>query len=103
MASGKSGQSFVFHGYLPKDKSERVHKIRQMESASKRDQTQIFMETPFRNNDLLTDLMNTLNGSTQLTIACNLATSKQRITSKPMEFFKTNPINLSKQPTVFYL
>jgi len=103
MASGKSGQSFVFHGYLPKDKSERIQKIRQMESASKRNQTQIFMETPFRNNDLMDDLINTLNGSTKLTIACNLATSKQRITSKPMEFFKTNAFNLSKQPTVFYL
>ena len=103
MASGKSGQSFVFHGYLPKDKSERIQKIRQMESASKRNQTQIFMETPFRNNALMEDLVNTLNGATKLTIACNLATSKQRITCKKMEFYKANPLNLSKQPTVFYI
>lgn len=103
MASGKSGQSFVFHGYLPKDKSDRMHKIRQMESASRKGQTQIFMETPFRNDALLADLVNTLNENTKLTIACNLATSKQRISYLPIKKLKSNPPNLSKKPTVFYL
>lgn len=103
MASGKSGQSFVFHGYLPKDKSERIHKIRQMESASKRSQTQIFMETPFRNDALMEDLLTTLNGASKLTIACNLSTAKQRITSNSIETLRKNTPKLSKQPTVFYL
>lgn len=103
MASGKSGQSFVFHGYLPKDKSERTAKIKQMESASRRGQTQIFMETPFRNDALLSDLVQTLNGNSILTIATNLQTVNQKITSKSILRLKEALPTIGKMPTVFYL
>ena len=56
MASGFSGQSFVFHGYLPIDKQERSKKLKSLENESRKQQTQIFMETPFRNNSFLEDL-----------------------------------------------
>ncbi len=103
MASGKSGQSFVFHGYLPKDKSERIQKIKQMESATRKGQTQIFMETPFRNNALLEDLLVSLNNQSVLTIATNLQTPKQLIQSKTVEYLKKRKPDLAKKPTVFYL
>ncbi len=103
MASGKSGQSFVFHGYLPKDKSDRMHKIKRMESDSRKGQTQIFMETPFRNNGLLDDLIAVLSNQSVLTIATNLQTSKQKIINLPIEKLKNRKPDLAKKPTVFYL
>ncbi|MDN3204984.1 SAM-dependent methyltransferase [Algoriphagus sediminis] len=104
MASGFSGQSFAFHGYLPIDKRERASKIKSLENESaKESRSQIFMETPFRNNQLLKDLSNTLNPGTKLCIAKNITGSDELIQTKTIAAWKKSPIDLHKIPTVFIL
>lgn len=89
MASGFNGQSFVFHGYLPIKDDERAKKLRQIEKeASQKKQTQIFMETPYRNHQLLMN-DNNLNPATRLCIACDI-TSEQ-------EFIKTQSVGTWKK------
>lgn len=82
MGSGFSGQSFVFHGYLPIDKIERAKKIKILETDSRKQQTQIFMETPFRNDSFLEDLLNTCQPDTLLCIACNITAPDELIQTK---------------------
>ncbi|MEO6979625.1 MAG: SAM-dependent methyltransferase, partial [Mucilaginibacter sp.] len=73
MASGFSGQSFTFHGYLPIDKAARSKKIKELEMLSeKNDQTQLFIETPFRNNPMLEEILKTAHPKTRLCIACDI-------------------------------
>ncbi|EKB48305.1 SAM-dependent methyltransferase [Cecembia lonarensis] len=104
MGSGFNGQSFAFHGYLPIDKKERIQAIKTLEvEAIKHKRTQIFMETPFRNNHLLKDLLETLHPDTLLCIAKNLTGSEEMIKSKTVRDWKKNPIDLHKTPTVFVL
>ena len=104
MASGMSGQSFVFHGYIPKDKGERTRFIRRMESDAKsKKQSQIFMETPFRNNQILEEVLGTCSSLTKLCIACNISTSGERIITKTVQDWKKSQIDLHKKPTVFVL
>lgn len=103
MASGFSGQSFVFHGYLPIDKVERSKKIKILENDSRKGQTQIFMETPFRNNQLLDDLLNNLASSTFLCIACNVTGSDEFIQTKSIADWKKQKPDLHKKPTMFLL
>lgn len=103
MASGFSGQSFVFHGYLPIDKSERIKKIKTLESEARKAQTQIFMETPFRNNQLLDDLLLNANGTTLLCIACNVTGSDEMIQTKTITDWKKQKPELHKKPTMFLL
>lgn len=104
MASGMSGQSFVFHGYIPKERFARVKFIKQMEHDGRaKRQTQIFMETPFRNNPLRDELLNTLNPKTKLCIACNIATPGQRINTKSVYEWKQHVPDLHKKPTVFVI
>ena len=83
MASGFNGQSFAFYGYLPIDKSDRDRKIKDLESASERlGQTQIFIETPFRNNPFLEHLLKSCKPDTRLCIASNLTADDEMIKSK---------------------
>ncbi|AKD02536.1 SAM-dependent methyltransferase [Pontibacter korlensis] len=105
MASGFNGQQFCFHGYLPIDKRDRLQVLRQLEKEmQQRNQTQIFMETPYRNNKLLEDLLSTLSSDTRLCIAAN-------ITSPEHEFIQTKTISqwrgklpdIHKQPAVFLI
>lgn len=105
MASGFNGQRFAFHGYIPIDRQERLQAIKNLEKEMvQRDQTQIFMETPYRNNKLLEDLVQHLSGGTKLCIAAN-------ITSPAHEFIKTDTIanwkkklpDIHKQPAVFLI
>ena len=103
MASGFSGQSFVFHGYLPIDKVERSKKIKVLEHDSKKGQTQIFMETPFRNNQLLDDLLSSLAPNTFLCIACNVTGSDEFIHTKSIADWKKQKPDLHKKPTMFLL
>jgi 16S rRNA (cytidine1402-2'-O)-methyltransferase len=104
MASGFSGQSFVFHGYLPIDKTERAMAIRQMEKeALKKNQTQIFMETPFRNNQLLEDLLTHCQPATLLCIACNITAPDEFIRTLPAKDWKDHKPDLHKKPTIFLL
>ena len=102
MASGFNGQSFAFVGYIPIDKKARIEAIKQLESDSLRySRTQIFMETPFRNNHLLEDLKNALHPNTRLCIAKNLTDQHELIQSKTIAEWKKTKIDLHKVPTVF--
>lgn len=104
MGSGFNGQSFAFHGYLPIDKKERIQAIKTLEAeAIKHKRTQIFMETPFRNNHLLKDLLETLHPDTLLCIAKNLTAANEMIQSKTVKDWKNVAIDLHKIPTVFVL
>lgn len=104
MASGFNGQSFAFHGYLPIDKAERAKRIKDLESLSlKNRQTQLFMETPFRNNHLLDDVLKNCHGSTQLCIACNINAEDEFIKTQAVGAWRQEKIDLHKKPTVFLL
>ena len=104
MASGMNGQRFCFHGYLPINAEERVRKIKSLEkeSASK-NQTQLFIETPYRNNQLLKDLITHCNPSTRLCIACNLTLPDQFISTKKISEWKTDVPDINKKPSVFLI
>lgn len=102
MGSGFSGQEFAFHGYLPKDRKDRVRKLRDFEMSSKRTgATQLFMDTPFRNMNVLEDLLNELGDDTQLCIACNLTLPDERIQTMSVLDWRSNAFDLSKKPTMF--
>lgn len=104
MGSGFSGQSFAFHGYLPIDKKERTAAIKKLEAESIREKrAQIFMETPFRNNQLLEDLLLSLHPNTKLCIAKNITGSDEMILTKTANEWKKLPLDLHKIPTVFVL
>jgi len=102
MGSGFNGQSFAFLGYLPIDKKARIDSIKELESESlKYYRTQIFMETPFRNNHLFEDLKNTLHPNTKICIAKNLTGKDEFIQSKTVAEWKKVKVDLHKVPTVF--
>lgn len=104
MASGFNGQSFAFVGYIPIDKKSRIAAIKELERDSIRHyRTQIFMETPFRNNHLLEDLKNSLHPNTKLCIAKNLTAKDEWIQSKTIAEWKKTKVDLHKVPTVFLL
>ena len=104
MASGLSGQSFAFQGYLPIDKAERSKKIKDLESLSlQRRQTQIFMETPFRNNQLFSDLLKTCQGNTQLCVACHINGTEEYIKTLSVALWRSEKVDLHKKPTIFLL
>jgi len=104
MGSGFSGQSFAFHGYLPIDKKERAVALKKLEQESVREKrAQLFMETPFRNNQLLADALASLSPQTKLCIAKNLTASDELIQTKTIADWKNHPLDLHKVPTVFIL
>ncbi|AQG78252.1 SAM-dependent methyltransferase [Spirosoma montaniterrae] len=104
MASGMSGQSFVFHGYLPIEKQDRARAIRFLEKeAQQRSQTQIFMETPYRNDALLADVLANCGGNTRLCVACNLTAPDAFVRTLTIREWKTQIPDLRKKPTVFLL
>jgi 16S rRNA (cytidine1402-2'-O)-methyltransferase len=104
MASGMNGQSFVFHGYIPIDKSLKIKELHRIENeAKKRNQTQIFMETPFRNNALLEDILQNCNNETRLCIACNVTANDEFIQTKTIKDWKKQKPDLHKKPTVFLI
>ena len=104
MGSGFSGQQFNFHGYLPKDRKDRVRKLKDFEMDSRRTgTTHIFMDTPFRNMHVLEDLLNELSDSTELCIASNLTLFNSRITKFTVKDWREKAYDLSKSPTVFLI
>jgi 16S rRNA (cytidine1402-2'-O)-methyltransferase len=101
MASGLNGQQFAFHGYLPIDSKECAQKIKVLEKeSSSKGQTQIFIETPFRNNQVLKNLLQTLSGSTQLSIALDLTGKNEFIKTQAVSEWKKNIPELPKEPAV---
>lgn len=104
MASGLNGQGFAFSGYLPIDKIQRGKRIKQLESdAISRNQSQIFMEAPYRNNQLLADVLANCNASTRLCIACNISSQQAFIKTKSIGDWKKQTPDLHKQPVIFIL
>jgi len=104
MASGFNGQSFTFHGYLPIDKEQRSKRIKELESQAERfNQTQLFIETPFRNDSLLADILKNCKPATRLCIACNLTASNELVQTKTINEWKKQVPDLRKQPTIFLL
>lgn len=104
MASGFSGQKFTFHGYLPIDKIERAREIKSLEMQSGREkQTQIFIETPFRNNQLLADLLKTCKPSTLLCVASNVTAPDESILSFTIAEWRKRKDDFHKRPTIFLL
>jgi len=104
MSSGLNGQSFCFHGYLPVNREERMQKLKLLErDAQSKKQTQIFIETPYRNTPLLKDLLETLSPSTKLCIACNLTLPDEFIQTKNILAWKKQIPELNKKPAVFLI
>ena len=105
MSSGMNGQNFSFNGYLPIEKSERRKKIKFLEKKTLADnQSQIFMETPYRNNSLFKDLINTLSGSIKLCIATDITLISENIKTKTIDQWKRiKSIDLNKRPTIFII
>ncbi len=104
MASGLNGQSFCFRGYLPVKDPARSKAIKDCEAVSaKENQTQIFIETPYRNASILNDLMRCCHPRTRLCIACNISAESGFIITKPIGDWRTNLPVLGKLPVVFLL
>ena len=105
MASGMNGQSFAFNGYLPREQNLRITAIRNLEKRSKEEGScQIFMETPYRNNAILDDLIQNLATSTKLCTASNIRTSSESVVSKSIaEWRKSDKSDFNKKPTIFLI
>lgn len=104
MASGLNGQRFVFRGYLPAERSKRVSKIIELERDSiARDQTQIFIETPYRNQKLLESLVFTCHDDTVLCIACNLTLASEYISTRTVREWRHSLPELNDKPAIFLL
>lgn len=104
MASGMNGQQFRFHGYIPIDAGPRKKFIQYMEKeAGQRGETQIFMETPYRNNQLLKLLTETLNGDTLLCVAANISAENEFIRTRTVKYWKKHLPDLHKQPAIFLI
>ena len=103
MASGFNGQSFAFHGYLPIDKKERARRLKELErQALSSGQTQLFMETPYRNRQMLDTIIKTCNPNTKLTISANLTAEDAISKTMRVEKWKTTKdIDLHKKPAIF--
>ncbi|WP_368621100.1 SAM-dependent methyltransferase [Paraburkholderia sp. BR13444] len=105
MASGLNGQTFAFHGYLPVDAAERAKRLRDLEQQSRKSkQTQIFIETPYRNRALLDTLLATCAPSTLVCVAVDLTLPSEVIASRSVADWKKKPeIDLHKRPAIFLI
>lgn len=104
MSSGMNGQSFTFNGYLPIDKKERKNEIKRLERLSfEQNQSQIFIETPYRNNKLLEELNSTLAANTLVCVACDITLATEFIKTKTASEWKKNIVDLHKRPTIFII
>ena len=104
MASGFNGQNFAFNGYLPIDKVERKLKIKQLEKKSiVENQSQLFIETPYRNNQMLESLVKTLQNTTGICVACDITLSTQYIRTAPVKQWKRIKVDLHKRPAIFII
>lgn len=104
MASGMNGQQFIFNGYLPVDSVERKKKIKELEQESfKKNCTQIFIETPYRNNQLIKDLIESCKSETKLCIAVNITASTESIITKTITQWKQSTTDIHKQLAIFLI
>ncbi len=104
MASGMNGQAFSFHGYLPRPGLQRTERIRQLQNESAARQiTQVFMETPYRNNSLMSELIRELSDGTRLCAASNLTLPDEQIISCRVSEWKKKKYDLDHRPAIFLL
>jgi len=103
MASGFNGQQFTFNGYLPIETGERKGRLQQMESLAKKGITQIFMDTPYRNQKLLDEIISNCKFDTMLCIACNITAQDEFIKTLPLSEWKKRKPDLNKKPAIFVL
>jgi 16S rRNA (cytidine1402-2'-O)-methyltransferase len=104
MASGMNGQNFAFNGYLPIDKVDRKKAIKELERLSKeKNQSQIFIETPYRNEKMFTDLKSTLTPGTRLCIAADITLPEEYIKTYTVADWKKQNPDLHKRPAIFII
>jgi 16S rRNA (cytidine1402-2'-O)-methyltransferase len=104
MASGMNGQSFEFVGYLPIDNNERIKKIKELEQSSKKNNsTKIFIETPYRNNQLIETVIKTCLPTTKFCIAAELTSTNEYIQTKTIQDWKKQKTDFHKKPVIFLL
>ena len=104
MASGMNGQSFTFNGYIPIDKAERKASLKRLERQSfDQNQSQIIIETPYRNNKILEDICNTLHANTRVCVACDLTLPTEYIKTQSVKEWKQTNIDLHKRPAIFII
>lgn len=104
MGSGMNGQSFTFNGYLPIDKDERKKEIKRLERLSfEFNQSQIFIETPYRNNKMLEDMCSILEKNTRLCVACDITLPTELIKTLTVNEWAKKKVDLHKRPTIFII
>lgn len=104
MASGFNGQSFAFHGYLPIKPDERAKELRRLEQrVYNEDQTQLFIETPYRNNKMVDDILKNCRPQTKLCIAANITCDGEYVRTRSVKEWKNNVPDLSKIPCIFLI
>lgn len=104
MASGLNGQSFAFNGYIPIDKGMRTKTIKSLEHRSiKENQSQLFIETPYRNVQLLNDIVNTCSPNTNVTVACDITLESEYIKTATAKEWKGKIPEIHKRPTIFII
>jgi len=104
MASGFNGQNFAFNGYLPIDKRERTQALKRLERISvEQNQSQLFIETPYRNNKLLEALCTTLHNETKVCVACDITLPTEYIKTLRIKDWKKTKVDLHKRPTLFII
>ena len=104
MGSGFNGQNFTFNGYLAIEKKMREKQLKQFEQIIlSKNQTQIFIETPYRNNQLFSSILNTCSNNIKLCIACDLTSTREYIKTKYLYEWKSQKVKLEKKPTIFLL
>ena len=101
IASGFNGQQFTFHGYLPIDKSARTKKIKELERMAQGGYTQLFMETPYRNNQLLNDIIKACRPDSLLSVASNITGSNESIKTMALAKWRDNRTDIHKIPSIF--
>ncbi len=104
MASGLNGQNFAFNGYLPVEQNMRIRKLKELEQKVYKDkQSQIFMDTPYRNNKLFQDILSNLNSNSYLCVAVNVSCEDEFIKTMRIKDWKSNTPELHKKPCIFII
>jgi 16S rRNA (cytidine1402-2'-O)-methyltransferase len=104
MGSGMNGQSFAFNGYLPIDKDQRKSELKRLERLSfEQNQTQLFIETPYRNNKMLEDLIAVLHPQTRVCVACDITLPSEFIKTYTANEWKKIKVDLHKRPAIFII
>lgn len=104
MASGMNGQNFAFNGYLPIEQKQRKKEIKRLEKLSaETGQTQAFIETPYRNNKMILDMVNSLHPETKICIACDITLPTEYIATRTANYWENNLPDLHKRPAIFVI